>query len=107
MVSDSRTDGSALLIVTASGYGMRRESAHLPARAHPGGTGKALIQARDVLAIFGLPPEHRRAEVLFVTYTGKLAVVPVADIPLHERLGRGALLHDLTRDPAVAVTVLA
>jgi DNA gyrase subunit A len=106
MNSDSATGSGTLLIVTASGYGMRRESSHLPARTRPGGAGKALIQARDVLAIFGLPSARRQSQLLFVTYTGKLALVPVADIPLHERLGRGTLLHDLSRDPAVAVTLL-
>jgi DNA gyrase/topoisomerase IV subunit A len=106
MGDDAGLSATDVLIVTASGYGMRREDAHLPTRSRPGGTGKALIQARDVLAVFGLPPEQSKAQLLFVTYTGKLAFVPAADIPLHERLGKGTLLHDLARDPAVTVTLL-
>jgi len=103
---DAGLGNTGILIVTAAGYGVRREDAHLPARSRPGGTGKALIQARDVLAIFGSLPEHSKAQLLFVTYTGKLAFVPATDIPLHERLSKGTLLHDLARDPAVAVTLL-
>jgi DNA gyrase subunit A len=101
-----RSDEMDMLLVTASGYGMRRGNVHLPARSRPGGTGKALIQARDLLAIFGSPPGRGEAQLLFVTYSGKLALASAADIPLHERLGKGTLLHDLTRDPAVAATLL-
>jgi DNA gyrase/topoisomerase IV subunit A len=107
MPGDSMPGASgAMLLVTASGYGMRRESAHLPARSRPGGAGKALIQARDVLAILMPPPGHSQTQLLFVTYTGKLALEPIANIPMHERLGKGTLVHDLAHDPAAAVALL-
>jgi DNA gyrase/topoisomerase IV subunit A len=107
-------DPTEILIVTASGYGMRRNSTDVPTRTSPGGTGKALIQAHDVLATFcraptlhnTAPQALREPELVFVTYSGNLIFVPTTDIPLHERLGKGTLLRDLGRDPAIAVTLI-
>jgi DNA gyrase/topoisomerase IV subunit A len=91
-----------LLIVTASGHGIRRDVAQLPARSRPGDTaGKTLIQARDVL---GLLSAQQSAQLAFVTYGGKLAFAEVEGAARHERLARGSLLCDLGGDPAVAVT---
>jgi DNA gyrase/topoisomerase IV subunit A len=93
-----------ILIVTASGYAARRSTAHLPARAKPGGTtGKRLIQAQDVLAVYPFTPHDH---LLYLTYSGTPALVPTADIPLLERLGRGTRIHDLRRDPAAAVALI-
>jgi DNA gyrase/topoisomerase IV subunit A len=93
-----------LLIVTASGYGIRRNVAQLPARSRPGDTaGKALIHARDVLGLFVARPGARLA---FATYGGKLVFAPSERAPSHDRLAKGDQLCDLGHDPAVAVTLL-
>jgi DNA gyrase/topoisomerase IV subunit A len=112
--SSTDPDHTEILIVTASGYGMRRNSTDVPRRTSPGGTGKALIQAHDVLAVFHKAPSLRAApphalrepELVFVTYSGNLVFVPTMDIPLQERLSKGILLHDLGRDPAIAATLV-
>jgi len=90
-----------ILILTASGYAMRRDTAQVGARTRPGGTGKALIQARDVLSVC---PYASRAQLLYLTYAGKLVLVPTTNIPLQSRLGKGTHLHDMQRDPAITVT---
>jgi DNA gyrase/topoisomerase IV subunit A len=93
-----------ILIVTASGYVARRSTRHLPARAKPGGTtGKRLIQAQDVLAVYPFSPHDH---LLYLTYSGALALVSTADIPLLERLGKGSKVRDLRRDPAATVTLI-
>jgi DNA gyrase/topoisomerase IV subunit A len=96
---------SEILIVTASGYGMRRNSRDVQARMRPGGTGKTLIQAHDVLAAFYTLGTSPGAELFFVTYGGNLVVAPTHAMPLHERLSKGTLLSDLGQDPAIAVTL--
>ena len=103
---DSASAEVEMLIVTASGYVMRRLCTDLPARTRPGGAGKALIQAHDVLAAFEQAPATARSELLFVTYSGSLIVAPTQPVPLHERLSKGALVHDLGRDPAVVVVLV-
>lgn len=90
-----------ILIVTANGYAARRDTARLAAKARPGGAGRALIQAHDVLAAFPYAPDAR---LLYLTYSGKLHFVSVADLPLQERAGKGTQLRDMSLDPAVAVT---
>jgi len=92
-----------ILIVTASGYVMRRGTGRIASRPRPGGEGKALIQAYDVLAVLPIKP---RAHLLFLTYSGRLVLVSLADVPLVERLGKGTQIHDFTRDPAVSVVIL-
>jgi DNA gyrase/topoisomerase IV subunit A len=97
-------EDSEILLATAGGYIARRSTAQLPARAKPGGTtGKRLIQAQDVLAVYPYSPDDH---LLYLTYSGKLALVPTADIPLLDRLGKGTRVHDLRRDPAAAVTLI-
>lgn len=93
-----------ILVVTASGYAARRDTARLAARSRPGGAGRALIQAHDVLAAF---PYSTQARLLYLTYSGKLVFVSVTDAPLQERTGKGTHLRDMSRDPAVAVTFVA
>ncbi len=93
-----------ILIATASGYAARRDTAHFPARSRPGGAGRTLIQAQDVLAVFPYSPEAR---LLYLTYGSKLALVSAADIPLQERAGKGTALRDLGFDPAVAAAFIA
>ena len=95
-----------ILIATASGYAMRRKSGDVRARVRPGGAGKALIQAHDVLATFYGLGTASEQELLFVTYGGSLVFASTQPLPLHERLSKGTLLHDLSRDPATAVTLL-
>jgi DNA gyrase/topoisomerase IV subunit A len=89
-----------ILIVTASGFAMRRDTARIPARSRPGGAGRALIQAHDVLAAF---PYSLAAHLLYLTYAGKLIFVSVANAPLQERAGKGTPLRDMSLDPAVTV----
>jgi len=89
-----------ILVVTAAGYATRRDTAQFAARSQLGGAGRTLIQAYDVLGVFPCEPQAR---LLYLTYSGKLAFVSTADIPLHERSSKGTRVHDFSRDPAVAV----
>jgi DNA gyrase subunit A len=98
---DDRVPGHEMLIVTAAGYGIRRDVGQLPARSRPGDTtGKTLMQARDVLGVFGYRPG---AQLAFATYGGKLAFAAPEDAARHDRLAKGSRLCDLDHDPAVAV----
>ena len=98
---DDRVPGHEMLIVTAAGYGIRRDVGQLPARSRPGDTtGKTLMQARDVLGVFGYRPG---AQLVFATYGGKLAFAAPEDAARHDRLAKGSRLCDLDHDPAVAV----
>lgn len=104
--SSAKSGDTEILIVTASGYGMRRGSADLPTRTRPGSAGKALMQAHDVLAAFCIEQTSSGPELLFVTYGGNLVLVPTTTLPLHQRFSRGTRLHNLERDPAVTVTIV-
>ncbi|MBN1179400.1 MAG: hypothetical protein JXD18_09325 [Anaerolineae bacterium] len=92
-----------IVIVTGSGYGMRRDTAQLDAQSKPGGGGKALMQAYDVLGAFPYDPE---GQVLFLTYSGKLSLIEMQDVPLHNRASKGTQIRDFDRDPAVAAIAL-
>jgi len=92
-----------ILIVTAAGYAARRDTSQFEARVRPGGEGKTLLQAFDVLGAF---PYESEAHLLYLTYSGKLVLVPAADIPLQQRSGKGTQVHTFDRDPAVAVTLV-
>jgi DNA gyrase subunit A len=96
-------DDGQVLIVTASGYGMRRATAQLEPRSRPGGAGRALVRAYDVLDGFVCKPEDR---LLYLTVSGKLGLIAAADIPLHQRATKGTQLRDLGRDPAVAAVLI-
>ncbi len=88
------------VVLTAGGFALRRDSERLGAQSKPGGSGKTFIQAYDVLGIF---PYSERGKLLYVTYSGKFVTVEMAGIPLQERVSKGMQVHDLSRDPAVAV----
>jgi len=92
-----------LLVVTASGFAARRDTGQIKARSKPGGAGKPLIQAFDVLGVF---PDEPQAHLLYATYSGKLTLAPTADIPLHQRSDKGTRVRVFDRDPAVAVTLV-
>jgi DNA gyrase/topoisomerase IV subunit A len=92
-----------VLILTASGYAVRRDTSEIVARSRPGGTGKTLIQARDVLAIYPYLPE---AQLLYLTYAGKLVRISTDDIPIQDRSSRGVQVSDMRRDPAVAIALV-
>jgi DNA gyrase/topoisomerase IV subunit A len=92
-----------MLLVTASGYVMRRDGAQLATRARPGGAGKALIQASDVLSVF---PCGARTQLLYLDYSGMLSFNPVTEVPIQDRLSRGVLIRDLRHQPAVAVACI-
>jgi DNA gyrase/topoisomerase IV subunit A len=89
-----------VLVATAAGYAMRRDTARLEARTRPGGAGKTLIQAFDVLGAFPYEPD---GGLLYLSYSGKLTFVAARDVSHHERYGKGTQMCDLTRDPAVAL----
>lgn len=91
-----------VLIVTAGGYAIRRDSARISAKTRPGGAGRTLIQAHDVLAAFPYDPD---AQLLALTYSGKLTFISVADLPLQERASKGTILRDMSFDPALAVVL--
>ncbi|MDY6875595.1 MAG: DNA gyrase C-terminal beta-propeller domain-containing protein [Chloroflexota bacterium] len=92
-----------ILVVTAAGYAIRRNTDRIEARSRPGGSGKMLVQAYDVLGLFPCEPQAR---LLYLTYSGKLVLVPTADIPLHQRSSKGTRVRDFGRDPAVAVALV-
>ncbi len=92
-----------ILVLTAAGYALRRDTARFAAMSKPGGSGKTFIQAYDVL---GLCPYTGRGALLYLTYSGKLLTADTAGIPLQERATKGSQLHDLSRDPAVAVALV-
>jgi DNA gyrase subunit A len=104
--NSAKSGDTDILIVTASGYGMRRSSTDVPTRTRPGSTGKALIQAHDVLTAFCVEQTSPEPELLFVTYGGHLVFVPTTTLPLHQRFSRGTLLHNLEHDPAIIVTLV-
>jgi len=99
----SLADEGEILIVTAAGLGIRRATEQLPARAKPGSSGKRLIRAQDVIAVF---PYGRQDSLLFLTTSGRLVLVGTGALTLQDRLGRGEELCDLERDPAVAVALV-
>jgi DNA gyrase/topoisomerase IV subunit A len=92
-----------ILLVTASGCALRRHSEQVAARAKPGGSGKHLIRARDVLGAF---PYSGQDSLLFLTFRGRLVLVEAAQLALQDRLGKGQELLDLEGDPAVAVALV-
>ena len=92
-----------VLMVTASGYAMRRHTEGLSRRTKPGVSGRKLMQAQDVLAAF---PYLAEAQIALLTYSGKLLLFPAKDVDLRDRYGKGTRLHNLGRDPAIAVTLL-
>jgi DNA gyrase/topoisomerase IV subunit A len=92
-----------ILALTAAGNALRRDTARFAALSKPGGSGKPFIQAFDVLGLF---PYADRGALLYLTYSGKFLTATTAGIPLQERATKGAELHDLSRDPAVAVALV-
>jgi len=97
----SLSEGVEILVATASGYAVRRSATQIAARSRPGGAGRTLIQAHDVLSASLYTADVR---LLYLTYSGRLLFTSTADLPLQERSGKGALLNDLSSDPAVAMT---
>ncbi len=92
-----------ILVVTAAGFAVRRDTAQFQARSKPGSAGKGMIQAFDVL---GVLPHEPEGHLLYLTYSGKLALAPVADIPLYTQSRKGSRVRTFDRDPAVAVTLV-
>jgi DNA gyrase/topoisomerase IV subunit A len=92
-----------ILVATASGHVMRRETAQLSAHSKPGQAGRTLIQAFDALAAFPFDPQ---GQLVYLTYSGRLTLIPAEQIPLHLRAGKGNQMRDLDRDPAVAATLI-
>ncbi len=92
-----------IVLVTAAGAAVRRSTTDLKPRARPGGPGRPLIQAFDLLAVL---PAAAHAHLVLLTHTGRLCTYAVDAIPFHERVGRGTPLGDFTRDPAIAAVIV-
>jgi DNA gyrase/topoisomerase IV subunit A len=97
-------DSAHILVVTADGFAVRRGTVQFEPRPRPGGKGKSVIQAFDVLGAFCCTPEDR---LLYLTYSGKAVFASVSDIPLYTRSSKGARVYAFDRDPAVAVTLVS
>ena len=92
-----------ILVVTASGHVSRRNTAQFESRTRPGGTGKPLIQAYDVLDIF---PFQRGSQLLYMTYSGRMRLVPVDSIPPLQKANKGTRVHDFGSDSVATVTLI-
>lgn len=92
-----------VVILTASGSAMRRDTAQVAGRSKPGGAPSVLIQAYDVLAAFLYNPQAR---LLYLTQSGRLILFAAPEVPLHLRYGKGSQVRNLERDPAVAATLI-
>jgi DNA gyrase/topoisomerase IV subunit A len=99
-----RSDDAQVLVVTAASFAVRRAVSQFEPRPQPGGKSKSFIQAFDVLNAFSCQPQDR---LLYLTYSGKLVLASVDDIPLYTRSSKGAPVVAFDRDPAVAVELLA
>lgn len=99
-----RSDDAQVLVVTAASFAVRRGVSQFEPRLRPGGKSKPFIQAFDVLNAFSCKPEDR---LLYLTYSGKLVLASIGDIPLYTRSSKGALVYAFDRDPAVAVVLLS
>jgi DNA gyrase/topoisomerase IV subunit A len=95
-------DGAHILVVTADGFAVRRSASQFDPRPRPGGKGKSVIQAFDVLGAFCCTSEDK---LLYLTYSGKAVFASVSDIPLYTRSSKGARVYAFDRDPAVAVVM--
>lgn len=89
-----------IVVATASGYALRRDTASVASRTRLSAPGRPLIQAHDVLALFPYVP---RSQLLYLSFSGKLASASLSELPQQDRAGKGTLVCDLNRDPAVAV----
>jgi topoisomerase-4 subunit A len=98
-----RGDDEQVLVATAASFAVRRGASQFEPRPQPGGKGKPFIQAFDVLNAFSCEPEDR---LLYLTYSGKLVLASVGDIPLYTRSSKGAPVYAFDRDPAVAVMLV-
>lgn len=93
------TDGE-IVLATASGYASRRDTASLAARTKLSAPGRSLIQAHDVIALFPYTP---RSRLLYLAFSGRLASASLSGLPQQDRAGKGAVVCDLSGDPAIAV----
>jgi DNA gyrase/topoisomerase IV subunit A len=95
----SLPDDSEVIAATASGVLLRRDTGTFSRQTRPGGSGRAFIQAFDVLGVYPAPP---RGKLLFLTYAGTFATVAPTEATLQTRLSRGTPLVDLASNPAIA-----
>jgi DNA gyrase/topoisomerase IV subunit A len=98
-----RSDDEQVLVVTAASFAVRRGASQFEPRPRPGGKSKPFIQAFDVLNAFACKPEDR---LLYLTYSGKLVLASIGDIPLYTRSGKGSPVYGFDRDPAVGCVLL-
>jgi DNA gyrase/topoisomerase IV subunit A len=92
-------DDVEVIVVTASGALLRRDTTGFSRQTKPGGAGKSFIQAFDVLGIY---PSAARGRLLFLTYAGTFAAVAPSQAPVQTRLARGTQIIDLAGNPAIA-----
>jgi DNA gyrase/topoisomerase IV subunit A len=95
----SLPDDSEVIAATASGALLRRDTGTFGRQTRPGGSGRAFIQAFDVLGVY---PALTRGKLLLLTYAGTLATVAPSEATLQTRPGRGTPLVDLASNPAIA-----
>jgi len=89
-----------VVLATASGHASRRDTASVASRTRLSAPGRPLIQAHDVLGLFPYAP---RSELLYLAFSGRVASASLSELPQEDRAGKGTLVCDLRRDPAVAV----
>jgi DNA gyrase/topoisomerase IV subunit A len=92
-------DDAEVIVVTASGAVLRRDTAAFSRQTKPGGAGRSLMQALDVLGVY---PFATRGKLLFLTYGGTFATVAPSQAPVQTRPGRGTQIVDLAANPAIA-----
>lgn len=91
------------LILTTAGQAARYDTHKLPAIAKPGAKSRRIFLARDVMALFPCPPD---THLLYLTYGGKLNLLPTSEIDLLTRAGSGKELPGVRRDPILAATLI-
>jgi len=89
-----------IVLATASGGALRRNTAAVSPRSKLSAPGRPLIQAHDVMAVF---PYNPHSQLLYLTSTGKLAAASLSGLLQQDRASRGTGVCDLARDPAIAV----
>ncbi|MBN1934761.1 MAG: hypothetical protein JW934_08845 [Anaerolineae bacterium] len=92
-----------ILILTTSGHAARYDTQKLEAIAKPGAKSRRIFLARDVMSMLPCPPD---THLLYLTYGGKLHLLPTGEIDLLARVGAGQELPQIKRDPILAATLV-
>ena len=92
-------EDSEIIVATASGAVLRRDTTTFTRQTKPGGSAKPFLQALDVLGIY---PAASRGQLVFLTYAGTFAIAAPAEVPVQTRFARATPVVDLAANPAVA-----